>query len=151
MISDGNSSLRSGDFVRVGDERTSPTSYARTFECAGLMIGFQCTFIISTPRTSVIYFKPKIHKPNNPGRPIVSAYSCRTELISQYLDQIMSPFVKSLPSYIKDTNHALKTFRDFNFPGQNKLGHNLVIYSYPQPRRTSGTQIFFRPTRKQRT
>ena len=26
MISDGNSSLRSGDFVRVGDERTSPTS-----------------------------------------------------------------------------------------------------------------------------
>ena len=43
MISDGNSSLRSGDFVRVGDERTSPTSYARTFECAGLMIRFQCT------------------------------------------------------------------------------------------------------------
>ena len=34
MISDGNSSLRSGDFVRFGDERTSPTSYARTFECA---------------------------------------------------------------------------------------------------------------------
>ena len=44
MISDGNSSLRSGDFVRVGDERTSPTSYARTLECAGLMIRFQCTF-----------------------------------------------------------------------------------------------------------
>ena len=40
MISDRNSSLRSGDFVRVGDERTSPTSYARTFECAGLMIYF---------------------------------------------------------------------------------------------------------------
>ena len=44
MMSDGNCSLRSGDFVRVGDERTSPTSYARTFECAGLMIRFQCTF-----------------------------------------------------------------------------------------------------------
>ena len=69
--------------------------------------------IITTPRTPVIYFKPKIHKLNNPGRPIVSAYSYPTELISQYLDQIMSPFVKSLPSYIKDTNHALKTFCDF--------------------------------------
>ena len=46
MISDRNSSLRSGDFVRVGDERTSPTSYARTFECAGLMIGFQCTLLM---------------------------------------------------------------------------------------------------------
>ena len=29
--------------------------------------------IITTPRTSCIYFLPKIHKPNNPGRPIVSA------------------------------------------------------------------------------
>ena len=39
MISYGNSSLGSGDFVRVGNERTSPT-----FECAELMIRFQCTF-----------------------------------------------------------------------------------------------------------
>ena len=30
MISDGNSSLWSGDFVGVRFERTSPTSYART-------------------------------------------------------------------------------------------------------------------------
>ena len=44
MIGDGDSSLRSGNFVRVGDERTSPTSYARIFECAGLMIGFESTF-----------------------------------------------------------------------------------------------------------
>ena len=41
--------------------------------------------IINTPRTSSIYFLPKIHKPNNPGRPIVSACSCPTELISSYL------------------------------------------------------------------
>ena len=37
--------------------------------------------IITTPRTSCIYFLPKIHKPNDPGRPIVSA---STELISSY-------------------------------------------------------------------
>ena len=30
---------------------------------------------ITTPRTSCIYFLPKIHKPNNPGRPIVSVCS----------------------------------------------------------------------------
>ena len=47
-----------------------------------------------------IYFKPKIHKANNPGRPIVSACSCPTELISSYLDKVMAPIVKSLPSYI---------------------------------------------------
>ena len=66
--------------------------------------------IITTPRTSCIYFLPKIHKPYNPGRPIVSACSCPTELISSYLDKIMAPIVKTLPSYIKDSQHALKNF-----------------------------------------
>ena len=75
--------------------------------------------IITTPRTSCIYFKPKIHTPNNPGRPIISAYSCPTELISSYLDKVMTPIVKSLPSYIKDSNHALEVFRNFNFSGEN--------------------------------
>ena len=79
--------------------------------------------------TSPIYFKPKIHKPNNPGRPIVSACSCPTELISSYLDKIMVPFVKSLPSHIKDTNHALQIFRDFTFSGENKFIFTMDITS----------------------
>ena len=62
-----------------------------------------------------------IHKPNNPGRPIVSACSCPTELISRYLDKIMAPIVKTLPSYIKDNQHVLEIFRDFSFLSQNKL------------------------------
>ena len=79
--------------------------------------------IITTPRTSCIYFLPKIHKPNNPGRPIVSVCSCPTELISSYLDKIMAPImiVKTLPSYINDRQHALEIFRYFNFLGQNKF------------------------------
>ena len=85
--------------------------------------------IITTPRTSCIYFLPKIHKPNNPGRPIVSACSCPTELISSYLDKIMAPIVKTLPSYIKDSQHALEIFRDFSFLGQNKLIFTMDITS----------------------
>ena len=72
--------------------------------------------VLTTPRTSHVYFLPKIHKPNNPGRPIVSACSCPTELISSYLDSLMLPIVQSLPTYIKDTNHALNIFNDFQFP-----------------------------------
>ena len=101
---------------------------------------------ITTPRTSCIYFLPKIHKPNNPGRPIVSACSCPTELISSYLDKIMAPIVKSLPSYIKDSQHALEIFRDFNFPGQDKPIFTMDIsslYTCLVPRRLS----FFRGTR----
>ena len=33
----------------------------------------------------------------------------------------MAPIVKTLPSYIKDSQHALEIFRDFSFLGQNKL------------------------------
>ena len=54
--------------------------------------------VITTPRTSCIYFLPKIDKPNNPGRPIVSACSCPTEHISSYLGKVMAPIVRSLPS-----------------------------------------------------
>ena len=85
--------------------------------------------IITTPRTSCIYFKPKIHKPNNPGRPIVSACSCPTERISSYLDKVMTPIVKSLPLYIKDNNHALEIFRNFNFTGENKIIFTMDITS----------------------
>ena len=76
---------------------------------------------VTTPKTSTFYLKPKIHKPNNPGRPIISACSCPTELIFSFLDKKMAPFVKSLPTYIKDTNHALNILKQFSFPGNNKF------------------------------
>ena len=70
-----------------------------------------------------------IHKPNNPGRPIVSACSCPTELISSYLDKIMAPIVRSLPSYVKDSQHELQIFREFNFLGEDKLSFTMDITS----------------------
>ena len=33
----------------------------------------------------------------------------------------MAPIVKTLPSYIKDSQHALEIFRDFRFLDRNKL------------------------------
>ena len=33
----------------------------------------------------------------------------------------MAPIVKTFPSYIKDSQHALEIFRDFSFLGQNKV------------------------------
>ena len=78
--------------------------------------------IITTPRTSCIYFLPKIRKPNNPGRPIVSACSCPTELISSYLNKIMAPIVKKLYRLtLRTANTHLKIFGYFSFLGQNKL------------------------------
>ena len=41
----------------------------------------------------------------------------------------MAPIVKSLPSYIKDSQHALEIFRDFNFLGEDKLISTMDISS----------------------
>ena len=49
--------------------------------------------------------------------------------ISSYLDKIMAPIVKTLSYYIKDSQHALEIFRDFNFLGQNKLVFTMDITS----------------------
>ena len=77
--------------------------------------------IIATRRILCTGWLHKIHKPNNLGRPIVSACSCPSEFISSYLDKIMAPIVRSLPSYVKEGQHELQIFRDFKFLGKDKL------------------------------
>lgn len=61
------------------------------------------TLLPKNIRTSPFYMLPKIHKPNNPGRPIVSGIDSPTDIISQILDMILKPQLKHIPSYIKDT------------------------------------------------
>ena len=65
----------------------------------------------SQPHTPCLYLLPKIHKPGNSGRPIVSSYDSPTEHVSAYIDAYLQPFVKSLPSHIQDTNHFLDKIR----------------------------------------
>lgn len=64
------------------------------------------------PRTSRFYLLPKIHKQNNPGRPIISSCGAPTEHISMFVDHHLRPLVEQLPSYLKDTNHFLSKLRE---------------------------------------
>ena len=54
-------------------------------------------------RTPVFYMLPKIHKVDNPGRPVVSSVSSHTERLSAYVDEFLRPIAEKLPSYIQDT------------------------------------------------
>ena len=56
------------------------------------------------PRTPIFYGLPKIHKTN-----IVSACDSPTENLSNILDYLAQPFMKSLPSYIKNSKDFIKT------------------------------------------
>ena len=95
--------------------------------------------IVTSPRTSQFYLLPKIHKPNHPGCPIVSACSCPTENISAYLDEVMAPLVRGLSSYVKDTNHALQIFDSFHFDPMDIKSLYTVIPNDcgPFPRQTT--------------
>ena len=45
------------------------------------------------------YILPRVHKPGNPGRPIVSSNSHLTERLSHFVDYHLQPLVHKLPSY----------------------------------------------------
>jgi len=72
----------------------------------------------SQPKTPIFYILPKTHKQIRPppGRPIVASIGAPTEKISAFIDDILQPFVKNLPSYIKNSNHFLERLAEIPQP-----------------------------------
>ena len=63
------------------------------------------------PRAARFYLLPKIHKPGNPGRPIVASNGAPTENISRFTDHFLRTSVRQLPSYIRDTTDFIHKLR----------------------------------------
>ncbi|XP_071792086.1 uncharacterized protein [Asterias amurensis] len=59
-------------------------------------------------RTVRFYLLPKVHKPDNPGRPIISGNGSPTENISLFVDSFLKPLMPQIPSYIHDTPDFLR-------------------------------------------
>ena len=62
-------------------------------------------------RTSIFYKLPKIHKINNPGRPVISAMNSHTEKIPAYVDEFLRPIAEQLLSYIRDTTDFIQRIK----------------------------------------
>ena len=54
--------------------------------------------------TPKFHLLPKIHKPNDPGRPVISSDNCHTSTTSEFVEYYLQPEVKNL-------NPMLKTLR----------------------------------------
>ena len=54
---------------------------------------------VTNPKKTKFYISPKIHKPNNPGRPVINSIECHTSEISRFVDHHLQPVVKQIPSY----------------------------------------------------
>uniref|UniRef100_A0A8C3F2N4 Reverse transcriptase domain-containing protein n=1 Tax=Chrysemys picta bellii TaxID=8478 RepID=A0A8C3F2N4_CHRPI len=60
------------------------------------------------PQPRVFYLLPKIHKPGNPGCPIMSGIGTLIAGISGYLGSLLRPYATSTPSYLQDTTDFLR-------------------------------------------
>ena len=68
------------------------------------------------PKPPKFYTLPKIHKDNNPGRPVISSIGCHTANISKYVDHHLQEYVTKLPSYVKDTTDFINKIKDVIVP-----------------------------------
>ena len=68
------------------------------------------------PKPGHFYGLPKVHKKDTPLRPIIPQCQALSTPLSSYVDFILQPIVKSLPSYIKDTNHHLQDLNQIHVP-----------------------------------
>lgn len=100
------------DQLQKYQEKVEKTVNGMSVKCARSPSAKQ--LVVTTPRTSRFYLLPTIHNPDL-GRPIVSNCTFPTENISSHLDEVMAHLVRSLPTYVKDTNHALHLFDSFRF------------------------------------
>ena len=76
-----------------------------------------------------LYLLRKVHKPGNPGRPIVSSCEAPTEKISQFLDYHLRPYEETLPSYLKDTTDFLLKLQSLRSIPDNTLLVTLDVSS----------------------
>ena len=63
---------------------------------------------IKTPEFQLLPKAKLIHKPNNPGRPVISSVNCQTSRISEFVDYYLQPEAKENKSYVKDTTDFIK-------------------------------------------
>ncbi|XP_033121407.1 uncharacterized protein LOC117120505 [Anneissia japonica] len=126
--------MNTGDYIREANRQLSNSSLYTTLatdpttqckkELRSLIKDFpkdikryiECTTHLE-PKPGTFYLLPKIHKQDNPGRPIISGIGTLTEGISKYVDRILRPFATSANSYIKDTTDFLCKLQDIeNLP-----------------------------------
>ena len=73
-------------------------------------------------------------------RPIVSSCDSITEKISQFVDKWLQPYVKNLPSYVKDTTEFINQIEATQLPTNCKLASidisSLLIHKHTTRRRS---------------
>nr|XP_022909662.1 uncharacterized protein LOC111420848 [Onthophagus taurus] len=81
----------------------------------------QKSLFVQAPVPPRIYGLPKIHKPDVPLRPIVSAINSPTYQLAKHFSKILSPFTGRTESYIRDSPHFVESIRSMKLDPQDML------------------------------
>ena len=94
-------------------------------------------------KASRFYILPKIHKPRNLGRPIISPCGAPTEGISYFVDYHLASLVKKIPSYIRDTTDFLEKLQNISIlPAETLLVTLDVKLLYTNIPHSEGIEAF---------
>ena len=80
-------------------------------------------------KTPEFHLLPKIHKANNPGKPVISSVNCRSSRISEFVDYYLQPEVKKLKSCVKDTTDFIKKIEAINHVSDDSYSFSLDVPS----------------------
>ena len=80
-------------------------------------------------KSARFYLLPKIHKNNNPGRPVVSSVNCHTTKISKYVDHYIQTLAIQVKSYITGTIDLLSKIKHIKQLPQNTIFVTLDVRS----------------------
>ena len=81
------------------------------------------------PNCPIFYGIPKIHKPNNPLRPIVSQINGPTSRVSKYVDKLLTVAENQIPYLLKDTTAFLNLIENHKQVTPNTLLVTLDVTS----------------------
>ena len=85
----------------------------------------------TNPKTPKFNISPKIHKDNYPERPVINSINCHISEIARFVDHHPKPFVKEIPSYIKDTNNFVNKINKYK-KHSNDLVKEIVEKGYKE-------------------
>ncbi|XP_071051394.1 uncharacterized protein [Onthophagus taurus] len=87
----------------------------------GIAAKQQKGLFLQAPVPPRIYGLPKIHKPDVPLRPIVSAINSPTYKLAKYLAKILSPFTGNTESYVRDSTHFMESVKGMKLDAEDIL------------------------------
>ncbi len=79
------------------------------------------TLLVKKPKLGSFNILPKIHKQKFGTRPIINSISHPTSNISQFIDFLLQPFVRSSQSFIKDSQNLIQKLEKLDFPDNIKI------------------------------